>query len=136
MNQVPNMLKQENNGTSCCLRILFRMYAEKDTALAQRRQVAQPRLISLCHDVVTAYLSKSSDRSLVAEQQRELLTLTPILALVLKGFYQFDDDQFRRHLSLFYPLFTELILSDSLDIRTILRDIFSNRIRPLLNLPL
>mmetsp|Transcript_25861 Transcript_25861/g.43279 ORF Transcript_25861/g.43279 Transcript_25861/m.43279 type:complete len:1714 (+) Transcript_25861:76-5217(+) len=132
MNQVPNLLKQEGNGTSTCLRILFRMYGEKDPNLQDRRTVAEPRLIEVCHDVVSNYVSKSNDHSLVAEQQRELVALTSIVTLVLRGFYHLEPDQFEKHMGYFYDLFSALIMSDSLEIRQLLKDLFITKVATLL----
>eukprot|EP00741_Cyanophora_paradoxa_P005196 tig00000852_g5036.t1 len=148
MNQVPNLLKQEGNGTSCCLRILFRMYAEKEPSMADRPGVAEPRLIALCQEVVRAYAGRSGEaaagpaaaaagaagRGVVPEQQREMMAMTPILSLVLRGFLHFDSEQFVRHLPLFYDAFADLVPSDSLEIRQVLRDLFAQRIGPLLQL--
>ena len=49
---------------------------------------------------------------------------TQIITQVLKGIQELTDDQLNKHLSGLYPLFSEMIMSESNEIRLVLKSLF------------
>eukprot|EP01113_Clastostelium_recurvatum_P048624 TRINITY_DN889_c0_g1_i4.p1 TRINITY_DN889_c0_g1~~TRINITY_DN889_c0_g1_i4.p1 ORF type:complete len:1883 (+),score=603.78 TRINITY_DN889_c0_g1_i4:151-5799(+) len=114
INMADLIKKMELASIGSYLRIMFRMYAENP---GDRRTQAELRLIRRCYDITAEY-AKATDAPTPATANK----LT-IVVQILQGYHAFDEEQFNKHLGVFYPLFAQLMLNDSRDIRAVLRDI-------------
>jgi len=121
------LLRQETMAISYYIRILFRMYAETVKDAEWRNQIAEDRLIGRCKNVLQEYLEKSADQNSQKETylKRVVMSYTQIIVQVLKGLNDLTDTQFSKHLPLFFPLLSELVLTESKDIRAVLKDTFA-----------
>ena len=55
--------------------------------------------------------------------QKEMEALTQLVVLILTELLGFTDEQFTKHIAKFYPHITNLILSHSVEIRKMLKDV-------------
>uniref|UniRef100_UPI00358E014C brefeldin A-inhibited guanine nucleotide-exchange protein 1-like n=1 Tax=Myxine glutinosa TaxID=7769 RepID=UPI00358E014C len=111
----PNLLKQETSSLACSLRVLFRMYTDEKRHDAWDE--VQERLISVCSEAFTYFLS------LTSESHRE--AWTNLLLLFLTKILRISDDRFKAHASSYYPLLCEIMMFDLVpELRTVLRKFF------------
>ncbi|XP_064626500.1 brefeldin A-inhibited guanine nucleotide-exchange protein 1-like [Lineus longissimus] len=111
----PNLLKQETQSLACSLRILFRMYS--DEARHSQWPDIQARLIQVCHDALAYFLSLQSDSHRDAWSNLLLLFLTRCLKM--------NDDRFRAHAKVYYPLLCDIMVFDlKSELRSVLRRFF------------
>lgn len=114
-NVKPNLLTQESHSLACTLRILFRMYT--DDSRRDAWPLVQRKLISVCQEALEYYLN------LKAENHREAWSL--ILLLLLTRVNKLDDERFRAHATVHYPLLCEMIcLEMKPELRAVLRRFF------------
>ncbi|XP_077991507.1 brefeldin A-inhibited guanine nucleotide-exchange protein 1-like [Glandiceps talaboti] len=106
----PNLLKQETNSLACLLRILFRMYMDRNRK--DHWNQIQDRLISVCKEALDYFLKLDS------ESHRE--SWRSILVLFLTKVIKLQDDRFKAHASVYYPLLCEAL---RYDLKTELRHI-------------
>ncbi|KAG8926398.1 guanine nucleotide exchange protein for ADP-robosylation factor [Tulasnella sp. 418] len=120
MKHLPNLLKQESSSAATLVNVLLRMYYDKRSShVALRSQIGE-RLIPLGLGVIQDF------NTLRAETQtKNIAAWTPVVAEVLTGFSNFDDQTFSGYLPAIYPLATELLLRDlSPEIREAVRKVF------------
>merc|ERR1711953_767861 len=58
-NAKPNLLKQETQSLSCCLRIMFRLYFDKSRSDCWTE--IETKLLPLCSEVISYFLSLTSE---------------------------------------------------------------------------
>ena len=58
-NAKPNLLKQETQSLSCCLRVMFRLYFDKSRSDCWTE--IETRLLPLCSEVISYFLSLTSE---------------------------------------------------------------------------
>jgi len=117
MKHIPNLYKQETGGASCRLRMLIHLYTEKDQ---NRRALVEEPMLELCKKLLFNYIVKSSDPK---ADKREVTAFTPIVVQILKSILLFEDEQFSKHLALFYPSIVKLVACESRDIRHMVQEI-------------
>jgi len=101
-NAKPNLLKQETQSLSCCLRVMFRLYFDP-----QRQDCwgeVQQRLLPLCQEVVSYFLTLSSDAHSEA--------WTPVLLLLFTQLERLEEDRLRVFAGPIYPLLCQLWCAD------------------------
>mmetsp|Transcript_53139 Transcript_53139/g.95363 ORF Transcript_53139/g.95363 Transcript_53139/m.95363 type:complete len:1752 (+) Transcript_53139:149-5404(+) len=154
MKQLPGLLKQERESLSCSLKLLFQVQADprmQDTEFAQQ---AVERLLNLCSSVLQNYASKEKllqeraespppdmsaeglrDReAATVEVEREVMGLVPIISeVVVKGLKDLPKEQFDKHVHDLFPLFCELTIVNSREVRVMVREVLLERITPLLS---
>jgi len=121
------LLRKEITTISCFLRVLLRMFSETEKDSSSRVEIAEKLLVLKCTEIISDYVRDAVDKdfhSKEVEVKRVISAYTPIIVQILRGFLDFYDNQFDKHLTLFYPLLNELMLTESRDIRQVLRSIF------------
>uniref|UniRef100_A0A8C2NZI0 SEC7 domain-containing protein n=1 Tax=Capra hircus TaxID=9925 RepID=A0A8C2NZI0_CAPHI len=98
----PNLLKQETSSLACGLRILFRMYTDESRASAWEE--VQQRLLNVCSEALSYFLT------LTSESHRE--AWTNLLLLFLTKVLKISDNRFKAHASFYYPLLCEIMQFD------------------------
>eukprot|EP01114_Cavostelium_apophysatum_P013913 TRINITY_DN3475_c0_g1_i1.p1 TRINITY_DN3475_c0_g1~~TRINITY_DN3475_c0_g1_i1.p1 ORF type:complete len:1736 (+),score=542.67 TRINITY_DN3475_c0_g1_i1:271-5478(+) len=121
-------LREETTAISCLLRVLVRMYAESSENEKDKIEVAEERFITKTQDILKEFTSKATNVNSNAvhspEVDRILSSYVPIVLQILRGVSDFRDDQFVKHLSVFYPILTDLILIHNREVRLVLREFF------------
>lgn len=111
----PNLLKQETSSLACGLRILFRMYTDESRASAWDE--VQQRLLNVCSEALSYFLT------LTSESHRE--AWTNLLLLFLTKVLKISDNRFKAHASFYYPLLCEIMQFDLIpELRAVLRRFF------------
>uniref|UniRef100_A0A8D0G6L1 ARF guanine nucleotide exchange factor 1 n=1 Tax=Sphenodon punctatus TaxID=8508 RepID=A0A8D0G6L1_SPHPU len=111
----PNLLKQETSSLACGLRVLFRMYMDESRASAWEE--VQQRLLNVCSEALSYFLT------LTSESHRE--AWTNLLLLFLTKVLKISDDRFKAHASFYYPLLCEIMQFDLIpELRAVLRRFF------------
>ncbi|MGH0145695.1 UNVERIFIED_CONTAM: hypothetical protein FKN15_042884 [Acipenser sinensis] len=111
----PNLLKQETSSLACILRILFRMYTDNNRSDAWEE--VQQRLLNVCRDAISYFLT------LTSESHRE--AWTSLLLLFLTKVLKISDDRFKAHASSYYPLLCEIMQFDLIpELRAVLRKFY------------
>jgi len=116
------IVKMEIDSVGCYLSILFNMYASDSK---QKGQVSEPLLIRKAEDLIKEFSKTGAGVSLSADEQQYLNAKVPIIEQLLQGYLNFTDSQFCKHAAYFYPMFCELMLAPSRDIRLILKQVFT-----------
>ncbi|PAA89773.1 hypothetical protein BOX15_Mlig000993g4 [Macrostomum lignano] len=112
----PNLLKQETQSLSCCLRILFRL--NSDPSRVRESELIHTKLVNMCSDALQHYLSLPTDI------HRE--AWNSLLLLVLVRLSRLPSDKLRRHLTVYYQLLCDCLLVQNLppEIKAGLRRVF------------
>jgi len=97
-NAKPNLLKQETQSLSCCLRIMFRLYFDKSRSDCWPE--IESRLLPLCSEVVSYFLTLSSEAHSDA--------WTNVLLLLFTQLEKLEDDRLRTFSAPLYPLLCQL----------------------------
>ncbi|XP_072323721.1 brefeldin A-inhibited guanine nucleotide-exchange protein 1 isoform X2 [Scyliorhinus torazame] len=111
----PNLLKQETSSVACGLRILFRMYTDKNRRDAWVE--VQQRLLNVCSEALSYFLT------LTSESHRE--AWTNLLLLFLTKVLKINDERFKAHASKYYPLLCEIMQFNLIpELRAVLRKFY------------
>uniref|UniRef100_A0A674C395 ARF guanine nucleotide exchange factor 2 n=1 Tax=Salmo trutta TaxID=8032 RepID=A0A674C395_SALTR len=111
----PNLLKQETSSLACSLRILFRMYCDRQ--LQDSWPDVQTRLLLVCSEALSYFIS------LTSESHRE--AWTSLLLVLLSRTLRLTDDKFKLHASCYYPHLCEMMQFDLIpELRAVLRRFF------------
>ncbi|XP_069025363.1 brefeldin A-inhibited guanine nucleotide-exchange protein 2 isoform X3 [Embiotoca jacksoni] len=111
----PNLLKQETSSLACSLRILFRMYSDRQ--LQDSWPDIQTRLLLVCSEALAYFISLTSESHREAWNSLLMLLLTRTLRLA--------DDKFKPHASCYYPHLCEMMQFDLIpELRAVLRRFF------------
>uniref|UniRef100_A0AAQ5ZCN6 SEC7 domain-containing protein n=1 Tax=Amphiprion ocellaris TaxID=80972 RepID=A0AAQ5ZCN6_AMPOC len=111
----PNLLKQETSSLACSLRILFRMYSDRQ--LQDSWPDIQTRLLLVCSEALAYFIS------LTSESHRE--AWNSLLMLLLTRTLRLPDDKFQPHASCYYPHLCEMMQFDLIpELRAVLRRFF------------
>lgn len=96
--------------------------------------IAEEKLVSFCGQVLkeASEFQASVGETTNMEIHRVLELRSPIIVKVLKGMCFMDSQIFRKHLRQFYPLITQLVCCDLMDVRGALADLFSVQLNTLL----
>lgn len=134
MTQVPNLLKQETSGLAAYFRVLLWLYVDEARGAAAKSAV-EARLLALLQRVLGGYAASCEHARSKPEEQREVAALTPVVVLMVRGQLQLSNDQFRRHLGIFFPLLLELVsTSEAREVRVAVKELFGSRLSPLLGI--
>jgi len=123
------LIRKETTTISCYLRVLFRMYGETLKDSENRIAVSEDRLIKMCSEILVTYIQQNqilqnNIQIPNTEIKRVATAYANIVVQILKGILDLYDAQFMKHLTLYYPLFCDLVLHDNKDIREQLRFAF------------
>lgn len=134
MTQVPNLLKQETSGLAAYFRVLLWLYIDEARGAAAKSAV-ETRLLSLLQRVLGGYAASCEHARSKPEEQREVAALTPVVVLMVRGQLQLSNDQFHRHLGIFFPLLLELVsTSEAREVRVAVKELLGARLSPLLGI--
>jgi len=97
-NAKPNLLKQETQSLSCCLRIMFRLYFDKSRSDCWSE--IENRLVPLCSEVISYFLSLTSEAHSEA--------WTPVLLLLFTQLARLEDERLRIFSRPLYPLLCQI----------------------------
>jgi len=99
------------------------MYGEKQKDSATRNQIAEPRLMTKCKEIITDYATRIAENN-KPENKKIISAYNQIIIQIIKGILDLYDEQLRSHTKTLYPLLCELITCDqSKDLRTLLRKV-------------
>mmetsp|Transcript_25091 Transcript_25091/g.27905 ORF Transcript_25091/g.27905 Transcript_25091/m.27905 type:complete len:953 (+) Transcript_25091:2-2860(+) len=115
------LLDQEISAKSCLLNLLFVLY--KSAEDEDRVKLAEERLVSGLLTTISDFSRMILKETASPHEKRIQSDYVPLVCVALNGFEKFTDSQFDKHLSKFYPTFTDLILCKSIKIRNILRKV-------------
>jgi len=122
---INELITQEISSMAIYLNIVFKMFAE--TTMIDRHDVAEAIISARCIDLLQRYMVKASIIPATPEYStvnaKEMEALIQIVVLILTGLLSFTDEQFKKHIGKFYPHITNLILSQSTEIRKMLKDV-------------
>jgi len=147
--QLPGLLKQERESLSCSLRILFQVQADPRMSGSEFASRAVDRLLRLCSSVLQNYVNKErilqrSERpdsveslkdkeATIVEVEREVHGLVPIISeVVVKGLKDLPPKLFEQHVHVLFPLFCELTIVSSFEVRSLVREVLLEQVAPLL----
>lgn len=134
MTQVPNLLKQETSGLAAFFRVLLWLYIDEARGVSAKSAV-EARLLALLQRVLGGYAASCEHARSKPEEQREVAALTPVVVLMIRGQLQLSNDQFHRHLGIFFPLLLELVsTSEAREVRVAVKELLGSRLSPLLGI--
>jgi len=107
MKHLPNLLKQESSSASTLVNVLVRMYRDKRPEYQSTREQIMTRLVPLGRGVMEDFTQLKADT-----QTKNIVAWTPVVAEVLNGFVNFDDQAFEMYLPALYPLAIDLLSRD------------------------
>lgn len=148
MKHLPGLLKQEREALSCSLKILFHVLADRTVQKSKSFPDAMDRLTRLSCSFLSTYIRKEQffqeqvetaqnlstreRESLAIETEREILGLVPIISdVLLKGLKELETSSFRKYVPQFMPLFCELTVVNSREVRMMLRDVLLIQVAPM-----
>ncbi|EGG22181.1 armadillo-like helical domain-containing protein [Cavenderia fasciculata] len=103
----------QQNTITGYLNLLIVLYNENCIDVLSRTVHSEYRLISLFKELIENYL----------RYPNESVVQTETILKILHGIITFNDEKFIRNMSLFYDLLIQLLMNDSKDVRSSLRDI-------------
>jgi len=119
MKHLPNLLKQESSSAATLVNVWVRMYSDKRPEYQAAREEVLNAFVILARNVLGDF------NSLTESQGKNIVAWSPVVAQILNGIKQFDDQAFVLYLPAIYPLATDLLLREmSPEMRAALRDIF------------
>ncbi|CAJ1345350.1 unnamed protein product [Effrenium voratum] len=145
--QLPGLLKQERDSLRCSLWILFQVQSDPRMNGSEFASRAVDRLLRLCSTVLQNYVNKerilhdrseasneSGDREAsIVEMEREVHGLVPIISqVVVKGLKDLPPKLFEQHVHVLFPLFCELTMVNSREVRSLVREVLLEQVAPLL----
>ncbi|TPX47651.1 hypothetical protein SeMB42_g02638 [Synchytrium endobioticum] len=107
MKQLPNLLKQETTSVTSYLMILIKMYLDPSEEMAAIREDIEMRLIPLGYEVMCHYNSLDPET-----KRRNVNAWRPVVISILNAVLGFSDEQFKRHIPLFYNEIVNLLLQE------------------------
>merc|ERR1712039_126807 len=114
-NAKPNLLKQETQSLSCCLRVMFRLYF--DPGRSDCWTEVEQRLLPLCSEVLAYFLTLSSEAHSEA--------WTPVLLLLFTQMEKLQEERLKRFAAAVYPLLCQLWCADLRpEVCSVLRSLF------------
>jgi len=141
MRQIPGLLKQEREGVSCFLTILFRIQTLREKTDPEMSK----RLVEVCRIVLHNYIRKERQMNnldpndvspIAAELEREISGQTTIVCeVILRGFLEYNDHLFALATPTLFPLISDLCLCQSREVRVLVRDVLLAKVAPLVRLP-
>jgi len=115
------LIKEETSAISCLLKITARMYADPSEELVE---LSEPILIRKSKFVLENFYNNVNNNTRTPEMERITGSYVPLALQILRIVQEFEQSQFKEHLPEFYPLFSNLILIQSKEIRSVLRELF------------
>jgi len=136
MNQIPNLLKQEMNGTMNLLQVLGWILSN-DKSESNRSPEFMKKLeskrIHLCQQILKDYsnrLQRSLDSSTrKTEEQRELQAANSVVVSVLQQLMEMSDSQFQEVLQESYDWLMNLVRSESSQVRDAVAKLLHEKVR-------
>lgn len=100
VDKIPNLLKQETSAAAVLIDIMFKLYFNED----EKKEELIDRLINICNGVVTSYTSLD-DRTM----ERSINSWRPVIVEILQGYYELDDEDFKKYCSDMYSLVIQIL---------------------------
>jgi len=128
--------QQENDAVLCYLRLLFRLYATENnqgaasstdsTTVSGYRDISEQRLVEASVNIFKRFLDALERKNSLSHDQGTYLikSKVPVVTEVASAILKFNDEQFSKHINTFYPIFSDLVISSSLQIRLVLKQLF------------
>ncbi|KAI9332211.1 hypothetical protein BDR26DRAFT_649613 [Obelidium mucronatum] len=119
MKTLPNLLKQETNSVSTYIGILIKMYSDPSEERQGTREEIEKRLIPLSYSILVNYNSLDPE-----SKKRNVAAWRPVVVTILNAMIDFDDNQFKTHIPMFYNEVLNLLLQEvSTDIRLVMHSL-------------
>lgn len=129
MNQVPNLLKQETNGLTTYLRIMFWLYLDEERGNVGAW--SEEKVMGLCETVLRRYIHACEEAPSKSEERREVAALSPVVNFIVNSVMQMSEQQFRKHLDELYGILLELVDScDDREVRQTVTKLLRARVVP------
>ncbi|KAI9031139.1 hypothetical protein DFJ74DRAFT_654753 [Hyaloraphidium curvatum] len=106
MQQLPNLLKQETTAASCYAAGLLKIFVDSGRGAAMQAMVEQ-RVAPLASDIFEQFNGFDPET-----KKRNIAAWKPVIVMFLNSIALFDDEQFARHIPVFYTLFVNTLLRD------------------------
>lgn len=108
MQQPPNLLKQQWTAAMTYVQILFRLYRDhaKLESEPEERKKVETELVTTTCDIIRDY------NQLDSGERRAMETSWPIVHVILKEYYEFDDADFKANLPSYYPHIVGILSRD------------------------
>lgn len=100
VDKIPNLLKQETSAAAVLINILFMQYLNDD----EKKPELSSRLITISNAVVEGYVALD-DRTM----ERSIKSWRPVIVEILQGYFEFDDDDFRKYCPAMYGLVIQIL---------------------------
>jgi len=114
-NAKPNLLKQETQSLSCCLRIMFRLFFDKTRSDSWRE--IEERLLPLCSEVISYFLTLTSEAHSDA--------WTSVLLLLFTQLEKLEDERLKIFSGPIYNILCQLWCVDLRpEVCSVLRNLF------------
>ncbi|GJD07126.1 Brefeldin A-inhibited guanine nucleotide-exchange protein 2 [Galdieria sulphuraria] len=136
MNQIPNLLKQEMNGTMNLLQVLGWILSNDNSGNKRSSEFIEKlelHRIHLCQQILKEY-STLLERSLESspkktEEQRELQAASSVVVSVLHQLIAMSDFQFQKTLQESYDCLMNLVRSESPQVRDAVAKLLQEKVR-------
>ncbi|KAI8388960.1 uncharacterized protein GWK60_E00627 [Nakaseomyces glabratus] len=100
VDKIPNLLKQETSAAAVLIDIMFKLYLNDDN----KKDELASRLIKICTGVVQGYVTLD-DRTM----ERSIISWRPVIVEILQGYYEFDDDDFKKFCAPMYGFIIQIL---------------------------
>lgn len=100
VDKIPNLLKQETSAAAVLINILFKLYLND----VQKKSQLSERLIGVCTAVMEDYVLLD-DRTM----ERSINSWRPVIVEILQGYYEFDDEDFKKYCPAMYTLVMSIL---------------------------
>ncbi|KAJ3219454.1 guanine nucleotide exchange protein for ADP-robosylation factor [Clydaea vesicula] len=121
MKQLPNLLKQETTSVTSYIAILIKMYSDTNEERRGSRNDIAKRLIPLSFDILCHYNSLEPET-----KQRNVTAWRPVVVTILNALVDFDDEQFKINMPIFYEQVINLLLQEvNSEIRLVMHSLLS-----------
>ncbi|KAI8897602.1 hypothetical protein BC833DRAFT_621081 [Globomyces pollinis-pini] len=104
MKQLPNLLKQETSSVSAYLTLLSKIYCDNTLKNRSMAKEMENRLIPLSYNLVANFCSFDK-----TQQSHSINSWLPVMESIVRGFAEYQDDQFESNIAYFYSYFAKLL---------------------------
>lgn len=102
--RLPNLLKQESISSAVFLNIMFRLYCDSDKVSTEVKDTILESVVPLSNSIVQKFAELEE-----ANQQKSISTWKPVTIEILRGYVEFDDQDFAKHAPTMYKLVLKIL---------------------------
>ncbi|AET39273.1 Arf family guanine nucleotide exchange factor SEC7 Ecym_4206 [Eremothecium cymbalariae DBVPG len=104
VDKIPNLMKQETSSAAVLIDILFKLYLNDESASTETKENLLKRLLSNCTQIISRYIALDE-----GTMERTISTWRPVIVEILLGYYEFDDDDFKKNSLAVYNLVLQIL---------------------------